>query len=194
MCSRWVRSAASVFFRPDSTLEEHPMRQVLRLSTALAAFVLAAGIARSDDEQKMVDLKFAKEANQINLEEIQVGKLAQQRSVNAAIKKFGERLAQDHAKMNEELVALARKKGVILSKDFDAATQETVDRFMKLSGAEFDRAFSKAMVSGHEKAIEKFQAEAKTGRDADVKAWAEKRVATLREHLEMARTTLTAAR
>src|SRR5262245_29688372 len=171
------------------------MRQlVLRLSTAFAALFLVAGIARADDEQKMVDLKFVKDANQINLEEVQVGKLAQQRSVNAAIKKFGERLARDHAKMSEELSALARKKGVTLTKDLDSESQQKVDELAKMSGAEFDRSFSKAMISGHEAAIEKFQSEVKSGRDPDVKSWAQKRVATLREHLEMARTTLTAAR
>ena len=115
-------------------------------------------------------------------------------SVNSAIKKYGEHLATDHAKMRDELTALAHKKSIDLPKDLDTDTQEKVDRLAKMNGAEFDRAFTRAMIAGHEKAIQKFEMEIKNGRDADVKAWAEKRVVTLREHLESARTTLTAAK
>jgi len=161
--------------------------------TAFAAMVCVAGFARTDD-QKTADAKFVKEANQINLEEVQVGKLAQQHSSNAAVKKFAEHLATDHATMSQELTAVARKKGIILAKDLDAATQEKVDRLAKLTGAEFDRAFSRAMIAGHEKAVEKFEMEIKSGQDPDVKVWAEKRVTTLKEHLEHARTLLTAAK
>jgi len=160
---------------------------------ALAAAALLVGNARADDD-KTADLKFVKEANQINLEEVQAGKLAQQRSVNAAIKKYGEHLAMDHAKMRDELTALAHKKSIDLPKDLDSETQDKVDQLAKLTGAEFDRAFSRAMIAGHEKAIQKFDTEIKNGRDADIKAWAEKRIVTLREHLDAARTTLTAAR
>ena len=46
-------------------------------------------------------MKFVKEANQINLEEVQAGKLAQQRSVNSSIKKYGEHLSSDHATMRD---------------------------------------------------------------------------------------------
>jgi putative membrane protein len=170
------------------------MRQLfLKGATAFATIICVAGFVRADDE-KMVDSKFVKVANQINLEEVQVGKLAQQHSSSAAIKKYGEHLAHDHATMSQELTALARKKGIILPKDLDAATQERVDRLAKLNGAEFDRAFSRAMIAGHEKAIEKFEMEIKSGKDAEVKTWAEKRVATLKEHLENARATLTAAK
>jgi len=166
---------------------------LLGACAALACAALSAGNVRADDD-KTTDLKFVKEVNQINLEEIQAGKLAQQHSTNAAIKKFGEHLATDHAKMRDELTALAHKKSIDLPKDLDTETQEKVDRLAKLTGAEFDRAFSRAMISGHEKAIQKFEMENKNGRDSDVKTWAEKRIVTLREHLESARTTLTAAK
>ena len=42
------------------------------------------------------------------------------------------------------------------------------------------------MVSGHEKVIEQFEIEAKNRRDSDVKAWAEKWLPSLREHLRLA--------
>ena len=64
--------------------------------------------------------------------------------------------------------------------------KELCDQLSKLKGAGFDRAYSRDMVSGHEKAIERFEAEAKNGQDPAVKAWAEKWLPTLREHLKVA--------
>jgi putative membrane protein len=160
---------------------------------AIAAVVVAQPL-RADEPKDNPDTKFVKEANQISLAEIQLGKLAQQKSVNAAIKKYGEKLAQDHTRMNEELGALARKKNITLSKELDSSERQHVDRMSKMSGSEFERAFTKHMIDGHEKAIEKFEMAKKNGRDPDVRAWAEKRIETLKEHLEAARSTLTASR
>ena len=101
---------------------------------------------------------------------------------------------KDHGRMLEEVSALARKKNITVTKDLDSKGRDKVDKLAKLQGAEFERAFSKAMIEGHEKAIEKFEKQIADGKDADVRAWAEKRIVTLREHLEMARTTLTASR
>jgi len=42
------------------------------------------------------------------------------------------------------------------------------------------------MISDHEKAIALFQAEAKGGTDADLKAYAEKTLPKLKDHLKMA--------
>ena len=55
-----------------------------------------------------------------------------------------------------------------------------------LSGADFDRAFAKHMVAGHEKAIRKFEAASASLQDADLKEYAENTLPVLREHLRMA--------
>ena len=44
---------------------------------------------------------------------------------------------------------------------------------------------SEKMVKDHKKDIATFEKEAKDGEDADVKAWAEKTLPTLNEHLKM---------
>lgn len=129
---------------------------------------------------------FLKAADQIDMAEEQFGKLAAQDATNASLKKLGDRIEADHAKMNKELRELAQKKGVTLPEKLSQKRQATFDQLSKLKGADFDRAFAKDMVSGHEKAIERFEAEAKNGKDADVRAWAEKWLPTLREHLKMA--------
>ena len=56
----------------------------------------------------------------------------------------------------------------------------------KMKGHEFDHAYMQHMVQAHKQAVSAFEREAKSGHDADVKAWAEKTLPTLREHLKMA--------
>ena len=88
--------------------------------------------------------------------------------------------------MNKELRKITTKQGIALTEKLDPKHQELLDDLSKLKEAAFDQAYTKDMVAGHEKAIKLFENEAKTGRDADVKAWAEKCLPTLREHLKLA--------
>ncbi len=135
------------------------------------------------------DQDFLKDAAQTDLAEMKLGQYARDMAASAAIKKYGEQLLTDHTKMNSELAQLAKARGVTLPSKTDKKDQELIDQLAKIKGgAEFDRAFSKNMVAGHEQAIKKFEAQAKNGQNADVKAWAEKWLPTLKEHLRLART------
>jgi putative membrane protein len=155
-------------------------------------FVEAEGrlkeMRRGHGAQAKSDREFLKAAAQIDLAEMKLGKLAQERASAAAIKKFGERLVADHSKMNKELEMIAKSHGMTLPDNLDQKHQELVDQLSKMNGAAFDRAFTKDLTSGHEAAIKQFDAEAKSGQDADLKAWAERWLPTLREHLEQVRT------
>jgi len=56
-----------------------------------------------------------------------------------------------------------------------------------LSGADFDREYTRMMVMDHEKAVAKFEKQARDGQDADLKAFAGRTAPTLRHHLDMSR-------
>ena len=59
------------------------------------------------------------------------------------------------------------------------------NRLDKLQGATFDQAYMRAMSDDHVKAVREFEMAAKST-DPDIKAFAEKTLPTLREHLKMA--------
>jgi putative membrane protein len=61
------------------------------------------------------------------------------------------------------------------------------DKMSKLSGAEFDREYMKHQVEDHDKAVALFERQAKKGKDAELKAFAERTLPTLKEHQQMAR-------
>lgn len=129
---------------------------------------------------------FLSKATQANLAEVELGKLAAERGESAEVKQFGQKMVDDHGKANKEVESLASQKGVTLPTYVDAAHKAAKARLEKLSGQAFDRAFAAQMVKDHRAAVALFQTQARTGKDPDVKAFAEKMVPDLQGHLKMA--------
>jgi putative membrane protein len=135
------------------------------------------------------DNAFAMTVAQNGMAEVALAKLALQKSKNADVKKFAQRVITDHTKVGQELKKIAAAKNITLPAEVKPEQKETHDRFMKLSGAEFDREFMNLMVENHGKSITAFEAESNNGTDAELKAFAGNTLPTLREHLQMARDT-----
>jgi len=121
--------------------------------------------------------------------EVKLGTLATEKAANADVKSFGQQMVDDHGKANDELKQLASTKGITLPTDIDAKEQAKYDRLSKLSGAEFDRAYMREMVSDHRTDVAEFRHESEHGSDPDVKAWAAKTLPTLEHHLQIAEST-----
>jgi putative membrane protein len=118
--------------------------------------------------------------------EVQLGELAVQNASNPDVKKFGQRMADDHSKAGDELKSLAETKNVMLPAELGPKEKAMLDRFAKLSGADFDREYMEDMVKDHDKDVAMFENEARGAKDPDVKAWVEKTLPTLKEHQKMA--------
>ncbi len=164
------------------------MRSV-RLLAVLAVAALGFATANSQlsaDDKKSPDQAFIRAANEIGQAEVKLGQLAEQSGMSDAVKKFGARMVEDHTRLGKELQNIATNKGIELPTGLDQQHQQLMDQLSKTRGAEFDRAYTADMVKGHQKAVDLFETEAKNGQDPDVKAWAEKSLSTLREHLRMA--------
>jgi putative membrane protein len=123
------------------------------------------------------DKSFMKEAAKGGMMEVEMGKTAQQKGKSADVKKIGSTMVADHTKANNELMAIAKKKGVDLSKEKPMTHS--------IGDANFDKDYVNMMVKDHEKDLAAFQAEAKNGTDADVKAFASKTSAVIKKHLDM---------
>jgi putative membrane protein len=132
------------------------------------------------------DSAFLTEAIQINLAEISVGDLAQKNGGSDDVKSFGKMLVDDHAASNTKATSLAQSNVVTPPTEPKAADKQKQDELAKLSGADFDREFAKAMVKGHEEAISKFEAASKG--DDDIAKFAQETLPTLQKHLKTAQT------
>jgi putative membrane protein len=123
------------------------------------------------------DKSFMKDAAKGGMMEVDMGKMAQTKGKSADVKKIGSTMVTDHTKANNELMAIAKKKGVDLSKEKPASHS--------MGDENFDKNYIDMMVKDHEKDLSAFQAEAKSGTDADVKAFASKTSAVIKKHLDM---------
>jgi putative membrane protein len=162
------------------------------LLSALAAAVLAAApamLAQTAEQASGTaqlrnnERQFLMEAAQDSMLEIELGKLAQERASNPEVKEYGERMVEDHSKALEKLKETASDLKVTIPSELQAKHKSTVDRFSKLSGEEFDRAYMKHMVQDHKKAVNLFEKTAKNAQNAEVKNFASETAPTLREHL-----------
>lgn len=183
---------------------------------AVNADAQGAGAAASQPTNAgaTVDAGFIRQAADGGLKEVEIGKLAKSRASDSNVKAFADMMVQDHSKANDQLMALAKSKGVTLPSAGARPTTTTAaadrptgaagagesmtasgtsgeqagGKLATLNGAEFDRAYMTQMVEEHEKTVQLFEQESKSGQDAEVKAWAAKQLPALREHLTQART------
>jgi putative membrane protein len=141
----------------------------------------ASSSAKSDKED---DSKFLVDAAETDLQEIQLGKLAQQKGVSADVKMHGKMMETDHTTSSGMLKTLAASKNISLPPSLTEDGQDAYNKLNDKKGADFDKAYADMMVDGHEKAVKKFEDNAKRTKDADIKAWATKTLETLKMHLQ----------
>ncbi len=142
---------------------------------------------------------FAEQAMMANKAEIKLGELAGQKAQNPAVKNFAQMMVRDHGNGLNALKETVKGFNVDEPAQLDAKHQALYDRLSKLSGAEFDREYMKAMVDGHRQVVDMLddragQSSSVTGTsgaddsrlDASVNQWATKALPTTKKHLQNA--------
>lgn len=132
------------------------------------------------------DTEFMKWAATSNMTEAHLGKMAQEQASSSDVKSFGQTLVQDHTKAYDELSAVAKKTGETVPTGIDIRRNHAIEQLMHDKGAAFDRRFLSHEIQDHKKAIAEFKREAEKGQNPDVKAYAQKMLPTLQEHLQKA--------
>jgi putative membrane protein len=182
------------------------MRGFLRntvITAALAGLVSLGAAAQSSDQSakqdssqassagssqlSSADQNFVKKAAAGGMAEVELGKLATEKASSDDVKKFGQRMVDDHSKANDQLKQLASQKGITLPSDLDPKDKALKDRLSKLSGSEFDRAYMKNMVRDHTKDVAEFRKESTSAKDSDLKKFASQTLPTLEDHLKEAK-------
>ena len=148
---------------------------VMSLSLAWPLSVLAA-----DNP----DMSFYKKAAEGGLAEVELGKLAQEKSSTQSVKDFGAMMVKDHTAANKKLQTVALSKAIKLPTSPSVGQMGTKTKLEVLTGTTFDKSYIKGMVKDHEEDIKEFENEASNGQDADAKAYATATLPTLKAHLK----------
>jgi putative membrane protein len=128
------------------------------------------------------DAKFATEAANGGMAEVELAKLAQTKATNPKVKEFAAMMVKDHSAANEELMALAKAKNITLPTTVDSDQQEVMADLQKKSGTDFDKAYVDAMVKDHNKDVDMFEKASNDLKDTELKSFAVKTLPTLKMH------------
>jgi putative membrane protein len=149
------------------------------------ADTMAAGMSTMPvDEQ---DSKFAVNAANAGMTEVEAGNLGKQKATSTAVKEYAAMFVTDHTKANEELKTLAGSKNITLPSMVGDDMQKKLTDLAQKSAKDFDKDFINMAIDAHKDAIDMFEKESNDGKDADIKAFAYKMLPALRAHLDAAK-------
>ena len=123
------------------------------------------------------DVNFIQKAAGSGAQEVANGKMAEKQAKSAGVKSIATRMVADHTRLNNELTALANRKGV----KFNTSGVKA----QNFGSGDFDRLYLKWLEEVHKTDIADFERAAKSNDDKDLKAWASKTLPTLKQHLAM---------
>src|SRR5436190_19385570 len=112
-----------------------------------------ATLAAAAEDSPPASRIFVEKAAQDGMAEVEVGKAALQKSQNAQVREFAQRMVKDHGKANQELTAIAKRKGIDVPKKLDAEHAAMVKKLEAQEGDAFDIEYSNHMKMDHTKAI-----------------------------------------
>lgn len=158
----------------------------MRCILMAACWTVVTGLSLADDAKRddppVGDQDFVMKAASGGMFEVQSSTLAKDSAKDEAAKKFAERMVADHSKANEELMAAAKKANIEVPKKLADPHQKMLDELSKRKGAEFDAAYWQSQVKAHDEAVALFTNASKNLKNADLKAFAEKTLPTIKEH------------
>lgn len=162
---------------------------------AFAGILVFAGIVVAQDTGTKTttvdhaDQKFAIQAAEDGMAEVQLGNLAKDKASSDNVKQFAQKMVDQHTKANEQLKSIASQESITLPTTIGSKNQSEIDRLSKLSGADFDHAYMKYMLTDHKKDVSEFKKEAYNGKDSNLKKFASDTLPELQQHLQMAQDT-----
>jgi putative membrane protein len=154
------------------------------LCSAIFAMSVAMPMAAQADPPD----QFLRKAITGDNSEMMLGRLAQSRAENPAVRSYGKTLESDHWDARSQVVAVARRMrlGTIAnSRDIAPEARAEQNRLSGMRGRDFDREFIRYMIEDHRKDISDFREEAREGNDPAAML-ARRQLPTLQKHLDIA--------
>lgn len=141
-----------------------------------------------------MEAKVLSKIHHTNEMEIKAGKLAMEKGYSEDVRDYGDRLMRDHRNADKKVKALAAQEDVVLVKPQPQTEKEkkrakqqkqTMQKLQSLGGEQFDEAFLKFMVQGHQNAINTLSKAHEKLEDADVRELVGKLIPILEQHLQL---------
>lgn len=124
-----------------------------------------SGPNSGDVGQIMEEKMFLRTAAEGGLAEVKFGQLAAQKANSEDVKAFGQKMVDDHTKLNEDMAQIADSLGIMLPKEMNKEDQAEFTKLSALSGNAFDIEYLTYMVKDHHRDLHAFRIEAASQTD-----------------------------
>ncbi|MFZ1937905.1 MAG: DUF4142 domain-containing protein [Terracidiphilus sp.] len=140
---------------------------------------------QDNSTQSFADQAFIRKTMEDDMAQERMGQLAAQKSQSDDVKQFGEKMAQIHEQLTNQLTPVAKKLGVDQPKQPSKKDRQQIEKMQSLSGPDFDAAFIKAMLKDQQDDLKGFQNEASAAQDPNVQQLAKMDMPVLNQHLQI---------
>lgn len=148
--------------------------------------ILYVPVAVTGEEK---DAKFMVKAAEIDLLEIRLGIMAQEKGKTKEVKDLGRMMEDGHNRSLTALTALATKKAITIpTTKLDDDALVDYRKLNNTATSDFDKEYCKMMIKAHKAAITLYDKESTGATDADIKQWVATTLPELRAHLDQAKT------
>ncbi|MBB5346035.1 putative membrane protein [Edaphobacter lichenicola] len=166
---------------PASQTQPNRAQQALPSATSIQDSATNAG----DVGQTMKDKIFLRKAAQGGMAEVKLGQLAAQKGSSDDVKAFGQKMVDDHTRLNNDMAPIADSMGVRLPTNLNKEDQAEYDKLNGLSGNDFDMEYLSFMVKDHHKDLHEFRQEAASTTDPTLQTAVTNATKVIHEHSVM---------
>jgi putative membrane protein len=148
------------------------------------------------EKLKPQELQVMAHYHAVNKMEIDLGNAAAKKATRTEVKDYGKMLVEEHGKADKELLALAKKSGQVIPAEKPADATEKKEmadqkadatKLKTLKGADFEREYLRMMVQGHQKELDKLDANIAKAENADLVQSLKDKKAVLEHHRDEAK-------
>jgi len=142
------------------------------------------------------ELQMLAHYHELDVMEVDLGKVAKKNAGTAAVKAYGEMMVKDHGESDKKMKELAKKMGQAIppekmmteeDKQIKAETKKDVAALKKLEGADFDRAYLQMMVDDHDKELSVIDTKIGEAKNPELAEMLRAKKETLQHHADAAR-------
>jgi putative membrane protein len=140
----------------------------------------------SDNKNAERNAQFLVDVTASNQEEIQLARLAQQKSRNNEVVEIAKTLENDHTAMGNEIKEIATAKSISLPSDDNQSYQDKLNKMNEKNEADFNKDWVNEMIDMHKAKINKLESASDNENiDPEIRAVVNNALPKVKMHLEM---------
>jgi putative membrane protein len=119
------------------------------------------------------EILFATTVTEINLEQINLGKLAQKHGYIPEVIGLGKNMENVYTVAQRQLKNIPKLESLYLPEEMNLEGKDSYERLMVKNGPDFDKSFSEIVVNADKTAITEFEKSMAKIKDKNIKEWGE---------------------